>query len=339
MKKTLLLLTIASISFAASFDETYIKANELEKNNNYKEANTLYKQLLEKVDQNINNKTYLIDKSKNENHEVQIFTNIKKNFYSDLLDKTEDTQTNNTLQQMITGNFGLYPYRKNYVLPVTYDIKEKENRNQFETKFQFSIEKPVSYNFFKLNESISVAYTQKSLWQTNKHSSPFRETNYKPEVFIQFPYKKSERLKGYKISLLHESNGREGSYSRSWNRIYLEAYFQLTNIFIIPRVWYRIPEKEIEDDNSDILDYYGYGDISILYPYKQHSFEIKVRNNLKMNSKNKGAIILDWAFPLPDFVSTQNSYGFLQIFSGYGESLIDYNQELNKIGFGIAFSR
>ena len=339
MKKTLLLLTISSICFASSIEDTYSKANKLENEKKYKEANTLYKQLLKNVDKNIYNKKYIIDKAKNENHEVQIFTNMKKKFYTDILNKTEDKETNNTLEQMITGNFGLYPYRKNYILPITYDIKEQQDRNQFETKFQFSIEKPVSYNFFKLNESISVAYTQKSFWQTNKDSSPFRETNYKPEIFIQFPYKNSQRLKGYKLSLIHESNGREGIYSRSWNRLYLESYFQLTSTFIIPRIWYRIPEKAADDDNPDILDYYGYGDITILYPYKQHSFEIKLRNNLRLKSKNKGAITLNWAFPLPEFLSTQNSYGFLQIFSGYGESLIDYNKELHKIGFGIAFSR
>ena len=339
MKKTLLIFTLTTFCLASNFEDIYTKANKLEDEKKYKEATVLYKQLLKEVDKNINNKKYIIDKAKDENHEVQIFTNMKKKFYTDILDKTEDKETNNTLEQMITGNFGLYPYRKNYILPVIYDIKTKKDRNEFETKFQFSIEKPISYNFFKLNESISVAYTQKSFWQTNSDSSPFRETNYKPEIFIQFPYKGSKRLKGYKFSLIHESNGREAQYSRSWNRLYLEGYFQLTNVFVIPRLWYRIPEKKIDDDNIDILDYYGYGDITILYPYKQHSFEIKLRNNLKLNSKNKGAVSLNWAFPLPEFLSTQNSYGFLQVFSGYGESLIDYDEELHKIGFGIAFSR
>jgi len=124
-----------------------------------------------------------------------------------------------------------------------------------------------------------------------------------PEIFLQFPYNKNKLLKGFKISLIHESNGRN------------------------------------KDDNPDIYKYYGYGDLSLFYPYKKHTFELRIRNNIKFNSQNKGATELNWTFPLPELLSTSNSYGFLKIFSGYGESLIDYNRENNKIGIGIAFSR
>ncbi len=64
-----------------------------------------------------------------------------------------------------------------------------------------------------------------------------------------------------------------------------------------------------------------------------------IRNNLEFNETNKGAAELNWTFPLPEFLSSENSYGLIQIFSGYGNSLIDYDQEINKIGFGVAFSR
>ncbi len=319
------------------FNNIYKEAQEFEENKNYKEAMLLYKKAaslsLTKEDQ------YILDLSKNQEHKVQTFTKMKSEFYNKYINKFDDKETNSSLKQMITGDFGLYPYRKNYLLPVTYDLNKSDDRSSFETSFQFSIEKPISYNFFKLGESISAAYTQKSFWQTSSNSSPFRETNYKPEVFVQFPYENSETLKGLKISLMHESNGRNNEYSRSWNRIYLESYLQLSDFFLIPRVWYRIPEKSEEDDNPDINKYYGYGDITLLYPYKKHNFELMLRNNLRVNSQNKGAAQLNWTFPLAEFLSTSNSYGFLQIFSGYGNSLIDYNRESHKIGFGIAFSR
>ena len=117
------------------------------------------------------------------------------------------------------------------------------------------------------------------------------------------------------------------------------SYLQFSNLFVIPRIWYRIPENVNKDDNPDIYKYYGYGDLSLFYPYKKHTFELRIRNNIKFNSQNKGATELNWTFPLPELLSTSNSYGFLKIFSGYGESLIDYNRENNKIGIGIAFSR
>jgi phospholipase A1/A2 len=260
-------------------------------------------------------------------------------FYKDYINKIEDKETSFNLEQKITGNFGLYPYKKNYLLAVTYDHNKDEYRDQVETIFQFSIKKPITYNFFGLNESFSLGYTQKSFWQTTSDSSPFRETNYMPEIFLQFPYNKNKLLKGFKISLIHESNGRNKENSRSWNRLYLEGYLQFSNLFVIPRIWYRIPENVNKDDNPDIYKYYGYGDLSLFYPYKKHTFELRIRNNIKFNSQNKGATELNWTFPLPELLSTSNSYGFLKIFSGYGESLIDYNRENNKIGIGIAFSR
>jgi phospholipase A1 len=336
MKYFLLILITINLLYADDFQDIYLKASNHEKNGNYKEAMLLYKQALNqkisKEDQ------YIIDLSKSKVHEVQTFTKMKRDFYNNI-NKAADKETNISLEQMITGDFGLYPYRKNYIIPASYDVQKKSDREQFETSFQFSIEKPISYNFFGLDESISVAYTQKSFWQTSADSSPFRETNYKPEVFVQFPYKNSETLKGYKVSLIHESNGRNDKFSRSWNRLYLETYLQFSNLFVIPRIWYRIPEKASDDDNSDIYNYYGYGDLKFLYPYKKHTFELSVRNNLRPNGHNKGSAELNWTFPLPSFMSTENSYGLVQVFSGYGESLIDYDREINKIGFGIAFSR
>jgi len=74
-------------------------------------------------------------------------------FYKDYINKIEDKETSFNLEQKITGNFGLYPYKKNYLLPVTYDHNKDEYRDQLETIFQFSIKKPITYNFFGLNES------------------------------------------------------------------------------------------------------------------------------------------------------------------------------------------
>lgn len=340
MKRLILPIFLLSLNIYAQDNlNLYEKALSLEKEEKYKEAMQLYKQIAK---ENLNSSDkYLIDIKKNtQENQVESFTNMKKNFYQKQVDKLEDSETNESLKQMIVGDFNLYPYEKNYLMPVTYDLqKSDDGRNQFETQFQISVKKPISYDFFGLNETISGAYTQKSFWQTSKHSSPFRETNYKPEIFVMFPYENSERLKAIKLSLLHESNGKNNEESRSWNRIYAQGYFQLSNLFISPKVWYRIPESDDEDDNPDIEKYYGNGDLTFLYAYKRHTFELDIRNNLRFNADNKGAVEFNWAFPLPQFLSTKNSYGMLNIFSGYGNNLIDYDKEVNKIGLGIALSR
>ncbi len=335
MKKVLSVI-ICSFCFAEDVNNLYNQAQELENKGNFKEAMLLYKKAA-----NLNipkEDKYILDLSKDNNHQVETFTNMKKDFYQKQIDKVKDKETDENLEQLITKDFSLYPYKKNYLLPVTYTFNEIDERNKVETTFQISVEKPISYNFFKLNESINAAYTQKSFWQTSKHSSPFRETNYEPEIFVQFPYKENSTLKTYKISLLHSSNGKNDDNSRSWNKVYLESYFQLSNLFVIPKFWYRLPEASGDDDNPDIEDYYGNSDLTLLYAYKKHTFELMLRNNLDLN-ENRGAAELNWTFPLPDFLSTTNTYGLLQIFSGYGNNLIDYDKEIHRIGLGIAFSR
>ena len=44
-----------------------------------------------------------------------------------------------------------------------------------------------------------------------------------------------------------------------------------------------------------------------------------------------GSLQIDWAFPI-----IGNLHGYLQLFGGYGESMIDYNFRQNKIGLGIS---
>jgi phospholipase A1/A2 len=335
--KKLLPLFIYSLCFSEDINSIYQKAQNLEKEGNYKEAMILYKKAANL--NSIKEDTYIDDLSKNEEKDVENFSVAKKEFYQTQINKVEDQETDENLKQLITKDFGLYPYKKNYLLPATYNLNKIEDRKQLETAFQISIEKPITYDFFGFNETISAAYTQKSFWQTAKDSAPFRESNYEPEVFIQFPFKDNEIFKAYKLSIMHSSNGRNDEESRSWNRAYLEGYFQLSNLFIVPKIWYRIPENEKDDDNSNIEDYYGNAELTFVYAYKKHVFELMLRNNLDFHDANRGAAELNWTFPLPDIISSKNTYGLLQVFSGYGNSLIDYDQEIHKIGLGIAFSR
>ncbi len=54
---------------------------------------------------------------------------------------------------------------------------------------------------------------------------------------------------------------------------------------------------------------------------------LKLRHNPKTG---KGAVMLEWTHPIA------NHYrGYIQFFSGYGESLIDYDTHINRIGIGV----
>jgi len=261
-------------------------------------------------------------------------------YSSNSIKSYDDNKTDKTVKQIIYSAFDVEPYRMNYLLPVTYDNKNHakhdghEYREDIETKFQISFKKPLAEDIFGLDDKLYLAYTQVSLWQTTAPSAPFRETNYEPEIFLDIAHKDNQSiLKSYRVGLVHQSNGRV-SKSRSWNRAYVSGIFQYSGIFFEPRVWYRFKEDEKSDitdvdgdDNPDILHYLGYGDLTISYPYKEYLFSAKLM---------KKSVQVDWTFPI---FGLKNVYGYLQIFSGYGESLIDYDEKVEKVGLGFAITR
>lgn len=293
---------------------------------------------------------------------------------------TTTPETKSLLTSIIDGDFfGLTPYRVNYFLPLSYS-KDKPRRvsptihpnnispalepythynENLEVEFQLSLKKQLSYDLFGFNEYIFAAYTQKVWWQLYDDSGPFRETNYLPEVFVTIPTSQSIDdslgLKAVKLGFIHESNGQEGYYSRSWNRLYATGMWQWDNLFLSTRAWYRIKEDrksdayyngdlgdDLEaiiaesdgDDNPDILDYLGYGDIKIDYLYQKHQFSLLLRNNLDFEH-NKGAVEFNYTYPL---FNSPNTFWYIKLFNGYGENLVDYNRNVTKASFGFSFS-
>lgn len=247
------------------------------------------------------------------------------------------------LEETDTDRFVISPYDRNYILPVSYNTSVNTGRHQqlygndqvdnAEVKFQLSIQAPVAKDLFSANNDLWVSYTQQSWWQlyNSDYSSPFRETNYEPEVFLRlhtdsqyFGFNNRIVTFGYN----HQSNGRSGELSRSWNRLFAEATLDKGNLALVGRVWWRIPEEE-NDDNPDIVKYLGHGHIKAAYKKGEQVFGVTVRNNLRSDN-NRGAVQLDWTFPMGSRFK-----GYVQYFNGYGESLIDYDQSVNRIGVGV----
>jgi len=208
-----------------------------------------------------------------------------------------------------------------------------------EVQFQLSVKLPLAVDLFDKNLDIFAAYTVKSFWQlfNSEVSSPFRETNYEPEIWLQV--RPEWEVLGFKntvssIGFNHMSNGQSGTLSRSWNRVYAAFGFERGNFAFMLRPWARIEEEADNDDNPDITDYYGHGDLWMAYKYKKHTFSLMMRNNIE-SGFSTGAVELGWSFPLLNYPFFK---GYIQYFSGYGESLIDYDRYVNRIGIGLQFT-
>jgi len=246
--------------------------------------------------------------------------------------------------------FVMRSYKPNYIMPATYTPTDLSNPvydfdpQHAETKFQLSFQFDWWEDPLGDNTSFYFGYTQLSLWQTynttllgeeQDASSPFRETNYEPEVGLNVDT--DFRLAGLtfrraRLSLIHSSNGQGGERSRSWNRLATGIAFGRGNFAGRVRAWYRIPDADNTDNNPDITDYMGHGDLLLAYKWKDQTVSATWRNNLDF-SDNRGAIQLDYSFPL-----TRRVKGYVQYFNGYGESLIDYNRSVSRIGLGIALT-
>ncbi|MCR4530609.1 phospholipase A [Acinetobacter venetianus] len=215
-------------------------------------------------------------------------------------------------------------------------VTDKQNLTSTEAKFQISLKTKAWENIFGNNGDLWLGYTQSSRWQVfnSEESRPFRETNYEPEASLMFRTNYeilglNARLLG--VTLNHQSNGRSDPLSRSWNRVIFNLGFEKDNFALMLRPWYRVEENANDDNNPDIKDYIGRGDLTAFYRKDDNDFSLMLRHSLKGGDRSHGAVQFDWAFPIKGKLR-----GHLQLFDGYGESLIDYNHRATYVGLGVS---
>lgn len=249
------------------------------------------------------------------------------------------------------GTWNIRSYQPVYLMPGFWtsnknELPESENPNNIETekqnltsteaKFQLSLKTKAVENILGDNGDLWLGYTQSSRWQVynSEESRPFRETNYEPEASLIF--RTNYDLLGLNWRMLgltinHQSNGRSDPLSRSWNRVMLNLGFEKDNFALMVRPWYRFEERREDDNNPEIKNYIGRGDMTAFYRYKEHDFSLMLRHTLKGGDENRGAVQFDWSFPISGRLRGQ-----FQLFDGYGESLIDYNHRATYVGLGVS---
>lgn len=238
------------------------------------------------------------------------------------------------------------PYEPIYFMPVAYNsqpntapfttatpLKLDEN----EVKFQISTRIKVTDDLLHQNGDIWFGYTQKTFWQlyNSEESAPFRETNYRPEIW--FSYALNHNFLGLTarsldIGVSHESNGRGQDLSRSWNRAFLRFSLEREKFALIVTPWLRMEEAAEDDDNPNIEDFVGKGEIRLYYATGDHSLVANIRSNFDIDD-NRGSIELNWVFPFSGRLK-----GILQYFNGYGESLLEYDYRQERISLGLVLA-
>ncbi len=194
-----------------------------------------------------------------------------------------------------------------------------------------------------LVKGVNFAYTQTSLWDLTSPSAPFFDTSYKPELLYLIQKVDGGRWgDGFALDLQggvqHESNGKGGLDSRSLNIAYFrptvtlghEDGFQLS---LSPRTWVYVGDLR---DNPDLTDYRGYADLRATVGWKR-GVQLATTGRIG-DDGGRGSLQLDLTYPMMNLLAGSLSlYLHAQYFSGYGESLLQYNQRSDsfRVGFGL----
>ena len=226
--------------------------------------------------------------------------------------------------------FGLY--KDNYFIVGTSPFHKPTSTNS-DVKFQISLGIRLTDATLPWNSFIFLMYTQKTFWNVFQESLPIKDINFNPGIGWSKPFFNKDRYVG-KLTLMieHESNGRDGAASRSWNRISVSASSIIDKwLMVHAKIWYPIIDS---GNNKDILKYCGIyqSGVVITTPDKKFAFGITWVKRSGWNLNFNTIWEFTWRVH-----KKSNLNLFAQYYNGYGESLINYNQFTSMLRIGLVF--
>lgn len=232
-------------------------------------------------------------------------------------------------------------FKPNYILPFYYThnpydsiyaghTPDNQTLKKDEFKGQISLFLPIAHDILNITDlSFSAAYTQIMYWQFYTKSQYFRETNYEPYLFLKY---RIHRNIFADFGVAHQSNGRGGDLERSWNRIIGTVEYTGKNWYTQFTLWTLVFQSESSDlHNPDIAHYLGRS--FVVLSYKLSNFVLSLEMQNLESLLKRGHVMVTASYPVNNQVGL-----FLQYFSGYGQSQIEYNHRTQSAGIGMAFN-
>ncbi|MDI1341976.1 phospholipase A [Polaromonas sp.] len=234
-----------------------------------------------------------------------------------------------------------------------YSASTTSNFRRNETRLQLSVRTKIAKGLMVSGgddessiDSLWFGYTQQSYWQlfNSAASRPFRTTDHEPELVYIYPHQIDlaggwkYRLSG--LGLNHQSNGQGLPQSRSWNRVYLMGAAEKelggdSRLDLQTRVWQRVRERSGQDENPGISDYIGRAEVAGHWQINRtHSLGLTLRHSLR--SEARGSARLEWMKASTSIADSAALRYHVQLFSGYGDSLVDYNRRRTVLSVGLS---
>ncbi|MFL6696144.1 MAG: phospholipase A [Vitreoscilla sp.] len=252
------------------------------------------------------------------------------------------------------GTFVVRTYQPNFLLPAHFssninvapsspthpDGGTFPKYRQTEAELQVSLRAKALEDVLLPNADIWLSYTQQSIWQlwNGQNSAPFRSSDYQPEAMMVVPIADTLgelgagwRWRMVQAGIAHESNGYGLPLSRSWNFAYLGTAFTHDDFSLSARFNQRLGPFG-DDDNPHITDYIGNTELSAAWLPGEMTMRLTARTSFK--AWDRGSLKFEWTRPVWS-ASPDGLRWYVQLFSGYGETMLDYNHRQNSIGLGF----
>lgn len=187
-----------------------------------------------------------------------------------------------------------------------------------------------------LLDNLRLAYTQTLFWAIERPSSPFRTVTYSPEVHYVVPAEIGGQPVNLGFGYRHDSNGVGGAASRDVNRLFLRGVTRFDlggdwSLDVAPSAWIYVRS------GSRIDDYWGNAALQAA---------IEQRDGLKLSASLRGDLGRGRAgaeflasYPLTAVSDGIGLYLFGQLWTGYGETLLEFDQKRTRARIGIGFIR
>ncbi len=249
---------------------------------------------------------------------AQIVANDSLTIDSDSLRRAFDRQP----------SFGIY--KDNY-FTFGVPVGHTPNRHNSNVKFQISVAQRLTKSTLPWGTYLFLFYTQKVFWNVLEKSMPMTDLNFNPGVGLVKPLFVKNRFIG-KVGLIleHESNGKDGVKSRSWNKISLTGSIMIDPNFVVHgKVWIPIVDG---GENRDILDYAGIYQMGTQFFSANRRFGAAVTLVKRRGWSPDYNAIIELNYRL---FKGENQYLFAQYYNGYGEGLLEYKIHHSMFRVGI----
>ena len=224
--------------------------------------------------------------------------------------------------------FGLY--KDNYFVAGTA-LNQKPTEFNSDVKFQISFSQRLTRSVLPWHSYLFLFYSQKAMWNIFEESLPFHDLNFNPGIGLSKLLIFKGKLVG-KATLLveHESNGRDGEASRSWNKVSLSASaFVLPDLMVHGKFWIPIIDGQ---QNKDILRYSGIFQVGGQWISRNKRWVVDATFVKRKGWNFSFNTIINVGFRL---TKRDNQFLMLHFYDGYGENLLDYNKYHCRLRIGL----